>query len=403
MLSLLREPNSCIIARSVLSWILEALGEKQSIPLFVKILQDDRMIQDNRSCGGEYELVEGYILWALYESKDKRAVEFFLEQLYDPDAPPLYRRLAFTSLARTGGKKGLKAVLAFRDRKRTTAVLKHAGLEKLGTNIMMGPKERYSWTTTVELVDTREDAKGVLWGLISSGTLGSRKDLWITRRIGRRWSEPIFTGSTFETLADSDWFSNFVGNAKIAKDSDGDALTDLVERRLGTNPNLADTDGDGLKDSIDKNPLAAPRKFSDLERVLAAAFEGVFRFVGWNEVPAIVTLPEGVEPMEFMGGARTVLVRRAEEKHPEGWADAEDAVGVRFSIGPWSLELEKKGWKRQRLLVLWNKDRTQARLHVDVDHRGSSLHLRKFGDDWVVIWGATTRMHDLHVIHDDME
>lgn len=397
MMSLLREPNSQAVGNFVLNWFYDEFGEKQSLPLFFKILQNDPLLKHNKFC------TEGLILRILYDSSDSRVIEFFFEQLSDLNAPPLYRNLAFTSLARTAGEKGLETVLASRDRQRTTSVIKHGGLEKLGATVQMGPREEHSRSMEAELVDTRQDTTGVLWGLISSPTLGSRKDLWIARWLGERWSEPLFTGSTLESMKGSNWYLKFVGNAEIGRDSDGDTLTDLVERRLGTNPDQADTDGDGLKDSIDKNPTAAPRKLNDLEQVLAAAFEAVFRYVGWDEVPAFVTLPEGVEPMEFMGWDRVVIVRRAEDKRPKGWVISDDAMNVSFSIGVWSTKLEEKGWQRQRLLVLWNKDRTEARLRVDADYRGTSLHLRKFGDDWVVLWSGATRVHDMHVIHDDME
>jgi len=45
---------------------------------------------------------------------------------------------------------------------------------------------------------------------------------------------------------------------KLTKDSDGDGLTDVVERRLGTNPESADTDMDGIADAIDPNPRYKP-------------------------------------------------------------------------------------------------------------------------------------------------
>jgi hypothetical protein len=43
--------------------------------------------------------------------------------------------------------------------------------------------------------------------------------------------------------------------AALEKDSDGDDLTDLLEERLGTDPNRADTDGDGVPDAWDPLPL----------------------------------------------------------------------------------------------------------------------------------------------------
>ncbi len=48
---------------------------------------------------------------------------------------------------------------------------------------------------------------------------------------------------------------------ELARDSDGDSLTDILEDKLRTNPRQADTDNDGLDDAIDTLPqisLKAP-------------------------------------------------------------------------------------------------------------------------------------------------
>ncbi len=46
--------------------------------------------------------------------------------------------------------------------------------------------------------------------------------------------------------------------SKVRQDSDGDGLTDLLEQKFGTDPNLPDTDGDGIDDLNDKVPLSIP-------------------------------------------------------------------------------------------------------------------------------------------------
>jgi hypothetical protein len=43
----------------------------------------------------------------------------------------------------------------------------------------------------------------------------------------------------------------------VEKDSDGDGLTDILEAKLGTNPNDADTNHDGLRDDVDPIPRAS--------------------------------------------------------------------------------------------------------------------------------------------------
>ncbi|KYD11421.1 hypothetical protein B4102_2149 [Heyndrickxia sporothermodurans] len=59
-------------------------------------------------------------------------------------------------------------------------------------------------------------------------------------------------------------------NQKIEKDlsmrdRDGDGLTDLQEKRIGTNPLNPDTDGDGIPDNIDTSPHCSKSKQSELE------------------------------------------------------------------------------------------------------------------------------------------
>jgi hypothetical protein len=44
---------------------------------------------------------------------------------------------------------------------------------------------------------------------------------------------------------------------EIERDSDGDGLTDILEEKLGTNPNDPDTDHDGLRDDVDPIPQAS--------------------------------------------------------------------------------------------------------------------------------------------------
>lgn len=68
----------------------------------------------------------------------------------------------------------------------------------------------------------------------------------------------------------------------IAKDSDGDWMTDLAEARLGMDPNSNDTDGDGIADGFDTLPLTpfdanSPAKNTELALSLLAAMMGTER------------------------------------------------------------------------------------------------------------------------------
>ena len=59
--------------------------------------------------------------------------------------------------------------------------------------------------------------------------------------------------------------------AELARDSDGDGLTDLFEERILTRPDSKDTDGDGLDDARDNQPLMPlPPELSVADQVILA-------------------------------------------------------------------------------------------------------------------------------------
>ena len=59
--------------------------------------------------------------------------------------------------------------------------------------------------------------------------------------------------------------------AELQRDSDGDGLTDVMERYTFSDPTLADTDGDGFDDAHDRYPRANPDTCGVLERGIARA------------------------------------------------------------------------------------------------------------------------------------
>jgi hypothetical protein len=74
-------------------------------------------------------------------------------------------------------------------------------------------------------------------------------DACLTKQITR---QSIPGGALYQSVKDS---LLVVFNLNIiAKDSDGDGLTDIVEEKFHTDPNQKDTDGDGIPDNLDLNP-----------------------------------------------------------------------------------------------------------------------------------------------------
>jgi len=64
--------------------------------------------------------------------------------------------------------------------------------------------------------------------------------------------------------------------AELRRDSDRDGLTDLAEKLLFTDPQVADTDGDGLSDLIDPAPNAFALHMGKVERGIARALDYFF-------------------------------------------------------------------------------------------------------------------------------
>lgn len=99
--------------------------------------------------------------------------------------------------------------------------------------------------------------------------------------------------------------------AELNKDSDHDGLTDLIEKRLFTDPNDPDTDHDGRKDGVDNNPLAATSPPDETNRLLQAVFSALFS--GDPNPDPIVVVVEKSNWQEFLGThARVLCMTKAE-------------------------------------------------------------------------------------------
>jgi hypothetical protein len=118
------------------------------------------------------------------------------------------------------------------------------------------------------------DAAAAAWRAAGAG---DRDDVWLMTRRGARWSAPLLTGLTASAeqlrgLAPGDgggWRLEggpaLPAVAELARDQDKDGLTDLLERRLGTDPRRADSDGDGAPDPTDGSPACAATPADEAE------------------------------------------------------------------------------------------------------------------------------------------
>ena len=198
---------------------------------------------------------------------------------------------------------------------------------------------------------------------------------------------------TEEKLGKGDWFTEFVGEPGLTRDSDQDGWTDMVEARLGTDPHNKDTDGDGLIDSEDMDPLAAPRTFGDEEHILEAAFEARFAFVGWGNMPCLVELPDGIQPFEFRGGNWVILAQTTKKVHPIITQINRGIVVVSFGTPRIDFDdgaLPMFGGNPDQSPFIWNKDRKEVMLSINAHYgmlaaTGYDVRLKKINGEWIVV------------------
>jgi outer membrane protein assembly factor BamB len=335
----------------------------------------------------------------IINSKDPRAVAFMLKQLRDPQADSVLREEAYLHLAGTGGEEGLKAVLAERNRRTL--------LRPVAERVLSGYLNAGEFGNKTKPVAEHKDPAGGDWGLLKSGVLGSSGDLWLAQKVGEKWANPLFVGvstlgvsnwakpkppepkfagKTAKELADGAWFMALVGNPDLSKDTDGDGLTDIEEKRLGTDPAKADTDGDGDPDGVDPWPNAPTRPLSDAEQVLAAVFEARYHFDD-SEGVGIFFAPTGMKPFEMTGRRGTMIWLDTDGKRD--WATPLEQCyeqGVAF-IRFGESQDAKKPWEER--VIHWSTDHSQASVEIStyfggLNGTGYRAVVKKFGKDWVV-------------------
>ncbi len=360
--------------RGELEQILQKKGDPAGyIPALVASLK--RLPQKER--GGSPALS------AVARSSHPEGVAFMLAALRDPKAPYAWRYEAFTHLAGTGGEEGVEAVRAAR-RKRAPQEAWYGRID-----IAQMPSRRQRGTHT--------DAKGRTWMLFESGVLGNYSDLFIVERIGNKWGRPIFTGIWTEPtwnhpapaafrgmpvkkLLEGGWVRALPDDTAIRRDTDGDGLTDLVEKRLGTDRRKADTDGDGLPDAVDPCPNAAPRALGDDEKIMAACLDARFFGEDWDG-PAVLSAAN-VKPFELYGGCAPLM-----------WAKEKDESGLRavYGGGAEMLHFAPADFERPEApLIEYGPGRRTARTGIcrrsgGLNGDGFLVDLKKIGDEWFVV------------------
>lgn len=267
-------------------------------------------------------------------------------------------------------------------------------------------------TRPTTLIEARTDPKtSRIFALAKCGVLGNSGDLWILERGEAGWQKPVFLGlsidgipkyrkdglpyfdksarlygKTADELVGGAWFGTLLPHlASLSHDSDDDGLTDLEERRLGTDPRNADTDGDGLLDGIDPMPTAAPRSLSDGDRVLAAVYQAGCREEGLLGGPAVLLMPKGVRPFQIEGWPAPVIWGSVKSRYPSTLARQYEFGVVIIAISGG----DQEGPFGDRPLI-WNANRTEAKAHIAIyvgslAGRTYGATVRKVDGEWKVV------------------
>lgn len=358
--------------RDELESVLQRKGDPAGyIPILVKNLRQTPLEKRQSSVA----------LAAVAYSSHTEAVALMIEALNDSKAAHSWRTQAFRHLAKTGGEAGIAAVRGARAKR----------------------KERKPWFESIDLakLDKREieavkqDNLGRTWMLFRSPVFGNYSDLFVVEKKGETWGRPIFTGvwtgRTFRTeapkdfrgiplskLVQSEWIQIFPGDASLQADQDSDGLTDLVEARLGLNPNQADTDMDGISDAVDPCPNVAPQILGDTEKIIAACIEAHFFEQEWG-TPAILSV-EGVKPLELYGYADMLL-----------WG-SQPTLNKLYGGGVNLINFSSPEDRRKDKgpFIVYSKDRQRARTIISrysggLNGEGVEVFLQKIGDDWFVV------------------
>jgi hypothetical protein len=99
-------------------------------------------------------------------------------------------------------------------------------------------------------------------------------------------------GPTVMAFDDTQYVHTRLSLAQLRRDSDGDGLTDIGERRLLLDPHRADTDGDGLRDGADSAPNVDAAAMGPLERGVIRALQDRWDGVMPGDYPRQATVLE---------------------------------------------------------------------------------------------------------------
>jgi hypothetical protein len=184
-----------------------------------------------------------------------------------------------------------------------------------------------------------------------------------------------------QRLISTEWIKIFPDDASIRRDMDGDGLTDLVEARLGTDPNRADTDGDGVPDALDPCPNSGKRLTGETEQIIAACVEARFFAEPWG-VPAVLSV-EGVKPFKLYGYDAPLLWSTPGHESP---------LARQYGGGVNMISFQRADEKsrQNQPLIEYSADHKTARVLIrrysgGLNGDGNVVTLKKIAGEWFVV------------------
>jgi|GEM_PF-3662731 len=370
--------------------------EEVSIPYFVKALEGVE-IPDFEFYSSFTYIARQYVL----RSTHPAATEYLIRSLKSPKADPVIRFETYSNIA-SKSSDAADAVIALQ-RKR---FLLEPFADRLTSYIAdLSEEMDQAFTKEPDFNKISTDGAGRTYGIFNLSFMGSYTDLWFAEKINGKWSNPKFTGTniaiedgdsneyltsvklegrTADQLLKDNWSSILDGSVQLSLDSDNDGLTDIVEKRFGTDPQKPDTDGDGAKDSIDPWPNASFRELNDAEQVLNAAFEARHFLQSFSGI-ALFRTPEDAEPFEMIGRVGQTIWHKSGSGHPLEYCFNQ---GIQF-LGFTEMNDDKSlPWLDR--VIKWNDDKTIAALQITrvsggLNGDGFSVIVQKIKNKWVVV------------------
>jgi outer membrane protein assembly factor BamB len=361
------------------------------------------------------------VLDAIAQIRDGRAVPAVQKVLRDEGQSHKRRRAAYVALGAIGSPVSLAPIWAYRAQRQLqtskwdpqpfTPSYEHNVEVDVETTAASWP-ELIRKETTVTVQGKGEQ----IYTAALSPYLGGYNDVWIGKSdLSGIITTPLFTGIThpessagrrmrlkklsidekggveigYEVRGEGSGWSSArpvkLSFDALTRDTDGDKLPDVIERRLHLCIGNPDCDGDGLKDSEDMNPLASGTAPITAEQRLYR--EAFFTFYAFLKRRGIVVVDPGEGPsFELHGWHDPVLSLRRptiEKLRKEVGLHAIDYVSFG---GPYP---EGGGSGDALAQVVWNKKKTEATIGMDVFRSGENavaynVSLKKLGKNWVV-------------------